>query len=565
MDGTTTTTLRKSLLEDKPLLQDEEIPLEDLALFVDPLDGTREFVEGRLQNVACLIGIARKNRPIAGVVCLPFPEGSTESDPRVHYAIADQPNSAGTWPVQEVPNDATEESSTGFTILTGDSNNPVLVNATACAKSIAKDQNHHVIVGGTAAKLRWVATEPNCLAILHFKTELWDTCAPEPLIASKGGKITDLFGSPLVHAPDRPFGNIFGVVASSKEAAQLHDELCANMRADTESVHKIFGTWMGNAVPTTPQAMDVARDLNGIPFTVEELQKEVLGDEEGQGASLKSYSVPESGAWRGMMSNGGRFLLDWEKDASYSRDLPSSVFYKRIVMADLAHARDKLTSAPHKLVRDVKSYQVETSFLTSRACQEGLIKEAGLRINKVFGSDLRPVAEELGPKEQLESRFSVLLEDFDSNDGWEQQWLLDEEATKAALGSFARMHAYFWTGSDFWKREGGKLGEELEQSVWSNGGYMQPRLQGFDQLEQVAKGWAQRYPTFSDALAEIPELQGAELGSLGERLEKIASAVGEKSHPFGHGEGESEQFKNYRILIHGNPKQANIFFRRRMR
>ena len=74
---------------------------------MDPLDGTREFVEGRLQNVACLIGIARNNRPITGVIGLPFPEGSTESDIRIHYAIADEPNSAGTWP--EAQKDAKEE------------------------------------------------------------------------------------------------------------------------------------------------------------------------------------------------------------------------------------------------------------------------------------------------------------------------------------------------------------------------------------------------------------------------------------------------------------------------
>lgn len=552
--------LNKSVLEtihDK-LLLDEEIPIEDVALFVDPLDGTREFVEGRLHNVACLIGIARKNRPIAGVIGLPFPEGGVGVPVRVHYAIADQSGSAGSWPstTESVGSSSWKEQ---ITILTGDSKDPVLLNATACAKSLA-DNPHHVLVGGTAAKLRIVATQPNSLAILHFKTELWDTCSPQALIESNGGKVTDLFGSPLVHSPDRPFGNIFGVVASSgePEVTKIHDSLCAQMRADVESVHKIFGKWTGSSVASCPQAMDVARDLDGVPLSVVDLEKRILESLPGTTGKLKSYSVPEEGAWRGMMSNGGRLHLEWEGGGSQLH-LPSSVFYKRIVMADLAHARDKLTSAPHKLVRDVKSYQVETSFLTSKAC-ENFIQETGIHINKVFGSDLRPVADDLGPREQLESRFSVLLEDFNSEDGWKQQWLLDEEGARAALEKLAKMHAYFWNGSNFWKKEGGRLGAELNRSVWTNGGYMQPKLQGLEQLGKIAQGWEKRFPTFKEALAGIPGVGKSErLADLGERLEKIAHAVGEMSHPFGTVEKE---YDAYRTLIHGDPKQANIFFRR---
>jgi 3'-phosphoadenosine 5'-phosphosulfate (PAPS) 3'-phosphatase len=342
---------------------DEHIPLEELSIFVDPLDGTREFVEGRLQNVACLIGIVRNNRPIAGVIGVPFPDGTTESSVEVHYAIADQDEISGVWPrkPQSSKHEVPESSFLGVTILTGDSSDPVLVNATNCAKSIAKD-HRHIIIGGTAAKLRYVATGiENSVAILHFKTELWDTCAAEALLVAKGGKITDLFGSPLVHSPKRPFGNIFGVVASggSQSAARLHDELCRRMRADATSVYKIFHKWTGETKPEEPQAMDIARDLDGIPFSLQHLEG-LLESENPSGLALVAYSVPEADAWRGMMSNGVRYKLDWEvKNNPSSTMTPTSdIFYKRIVMADLVHARDKLRIAPHKLVRDVKSYQV---------------------------------------------------------------------------------------------------------------------------------------------------------------------------------------------------------------
>ncbi|CAJ1906295.1 unnamed protein product [Cylindrotheca closterium] len=542
-------------LLDETSLQDEELSLDEISLFVDPLDGTREFVEGRLENVASLIGIARHNKTLAGVVGLPFAQ-APEADIVIHYGAAHQKGSAGTWPVLKEKDGSIDDNV--VTVFTGDSKDEILQKATLHALNLAEN-TRHVIVGGTASKFQRLLSVPNSVAVLHFKSQLWDTCASESIINSKGGKVTDMFGSPLVHSPQRSFGNIFAVIASSgdKEASELHDKLCAQMRADTKAVHKIFGKWMGSTEPSTPQAVDVIRNLDGIPLSTKEIEDFVL---EGRKGSLKGYSAPESGAWRGMMSNGGRLLLEWENNDD--GELPSSVFYKRIVMADLEHSRNKLMNAPHKLIRDVKSYQVETSFLTSRACQEGLIKEAGLKINKVFGSDLRPVASTFGPKEQLQSKFSILLDDFNAEDGWEQRWLLDESAAKASIAEFAKMHAYFWDGSNFWKQQGGQLAEELEASVWENGGYMQPSLQGFEQYEIVAKGFEARLPTFEEELKQIPELKDADLVNIGKRLESLVARAGRESHPFKADKATSDEFKRYRTLIHGDPKQANIFFRK---
>ena len=484
--------LRKDLLNNKDI-EDEQLNLKDITIFIDPLDGTREFVEGRLENVACLIGISKNNRAIAGVIGLPFPNGKCESndyheDIVIHYSIGDK-SFNGVWPMKksEVENDNEMEAMT--TIYTGDSNNPILINATNCAISLSKDDDtnndrntKHDIVGGTAAKLLRVATttskKHDSIAVLHFKTELWDTCSAESLLTSQGGKITDLFGSKLVYSHTRPFGNVFGVVASSPGISHLHDKLCERMRNDNEAVHTIFKDWLGDendVLPSlsSPQAIDLARDLDGIPLSKSYIQS--LFSSNDNDNILKGYSIPESEAWRGMMSTGGRLNLNWKQpSSSNNQSLPSSVFYKRIVMADLTHAKNKLLTAPHKLTRDVKSYQVETSFLTSKACKQ-LIKETNIHINRVYGSDLRPVISD-SPTELLESKFSLILENFDQTK-WKHQWLLDLEGTKAALDAFAKIHAYFWNGSDFWSLDGGVLGEELIRDVWPNGGYMSPALQ----------------------------------------------------------------------------------------
>ena len=50
----------------------QELVFADVVVFIDPVDGTREFVEGRLGACQNLIGISYRGRAVAGVVGLPF-------------------------------------------------------------------------------------------------------------------------------------------------------------------------------------------------------------------------------------------------------------------------------------------------------------------------------------------------------------------------------------------------------------------------------------------------------------------------------------------------------------
>ena len=45
---------------------------DEIIIFIDPMDGTREFVEGRIQNVQCLIGITVNGIPVGGAMGLPM-------------------------------------------------------------------------------------------------------------------------------------------------------------------------------------------------------------------------------------------------------------------------------------------------------------------------------------------------------------------------------------------------------------------------------------------------------------------------------------------------------------
>ena len=145
-------------LLDGTSIKDEELSLNEISLFVDPLDGTREFVEGRLENVASLIGIARHNKTLAGVVGLPFAQNSKEVI-IIHYGVADQEGSAGTWPVLKSDKHNHFDDNV-VTVFTGDSKNDILQNATSCALNLAENARH-VIVGGTASKFQQLVNVPN--------------------------------------------------------------------------------------------------------------------------------------------------------------------------------------------------------------------------------------------------------------------------------------------------------------------------------------------------------------------------------------------------------------------
>eukprot|EP00571_Detonula_confervacea_P014839 CAMPEP_0172303154 /NCGR_PEP_ID=MMETSP1058-20130122/4735_1 /TAXON_ID=83371 /ORGANISM="Detonula confervacea, Strain CCMP 353" /LENGTH=506 /DNA_ID=CAMNT_0013013871 /DNA_START=58 /DNA_END=1575 /DNA_ORIENTATION=+ len=286
-------------------------------------------------------------------------------------------------------------------------------------------------------------------------------------------------------------------------------------------------------VESEQSTVDIVRDLDGNP-----LSKEYFAEKMGI-TNVESYTCPEEDAFHGLMSNGCRVHL-----------VPGgeTAFYKHVVFEHLGHAQEKLKNAPHKLIRDAKSYQVVASFLLSKACQT-MTEKTGVRIPKCYDAKLEP-----NHSNPMESKFSFLFEDYAPSDGWYQQWLLqDIEGCEAAISTFAKIHAFFWDGSEFWNDT--DAARELEAGVWKSGSYVQPKAQGSDQCKNVAKEWATKRMKFEKELSSFDYWD-----NLGERLESIAEECGRIAHPFAD-DTLSEQYKKYRTFTHGDPKQANLLFR----
>ena len=282
------------------------------------------------------------------------------------------------------------------------------------------------------------------------------------------------------------------------------------------------------------ESADVIRDLDGDP-----LSKEYFSQNMGI-SNVESYSCPEKDIFRGFMSNACRIRLSPGGETA---------FYKTVIFKELDHAQEKLRTSPHKLARDSMSYKVVASFLSSKARRE-VVSTTRVQIPKLYAVQARPDREN-----PIESKFSFLFEDYAPWDGWYQLWLLQEEdECKAALTALAKIHAFFWQGSSFWDDK--EAATELEESVWKSGSYVQPRAQGLDQYKTVAKEWSTKRMKFRKELSSFDFWD-----NLGERLESIAENVGRHAHPFAD-DILFDSYKKDRTFTHGDPKQANLFFRR---
>lgn len=568
--------LRRDLCDvsQSPSLVGWSEPIEVLTVFVDPVDGTREFVEGRLDAVQCLIGVACRGRSVAGAIGLPFPGGSLSEPTSVVWGIAAPGAASGVMSAAgEAPKRPrlSPETKGGIVCVTGDSNNASLAAAKGAVDSAGK-----ATIGGAGNKILAVAEGRAEVALMHFGTSLWDTCAPEAVLRAAGGKVTDLFGAPLVHDPARPGGliNDLGVLATGHDIASVdsrgrdHAAMAAAMRADEGLREALLKRFAGEASDAPgakdAQATDIARSLEGAPLDASwvggRITETLCGGEND--FKLKGYAAPESSAIRGLMSDACRLELIWDGDAS-SAGMPSTVFYKKVTLGDLEYARTKAVTQPMKIARDVKSAGVEAAFLACEPVASALAA-AGVRVPRCFNADLRPREDD-----PIESAFALLLEDFAPGQGWRSERLLSPSQARASLTALARLHATFMPAAAAARTKGEPGDDSLlagaAAAIWPSGAYWQPDMQPPEQMTELAQIWRDIHlPNFEKAFAtELPK--DVEYASLGDRLQEVAVSVGGESHPFGldaPSGGESEGWAaRWRTVIHGDAKSANIFLR----
>jgi len=225
---------RNRFLEEIPSDVAPEIDANRVTIFVDPLDGTREFVEGRLENCQVLVGIAIDGEAVAGAVGIPFPSGTLEKDSTVIYGLDGMGTGVigatltrGPFPLERY-SDGKKYPKPHH--ATGDSTAEVME---ACRRGAIEGLEGSIVTyGGAGNKILAAALGEVTCSIQHKIGGAWDLCAPEAILKAMGGKMTDLFGEEIaIYNVDAPSNcNRKGYIATPPGSGDgFHEALASKM------------------------------------------------------------------------------------------------------------------------------------------------------------------------------------------------------------------------------------------------------------------------------------------------------------------------------------------------
>lgn len=204
--------LRREFSSDAVL--SEEVPDDGARLqaartwLVDPIDGTKDFIAGRI-GYSVMIGLLVDGQPTVGVVYQP-------SLDRLYYATrgggAFVSESGG--PGRKLQVSQVDELTSARMVSSASMREPVVVEVRQRAG--IRDE---LQIGSVGIKLSLIAAGERDLYINPAsRTKLWDTCAPSVVLLEAGGRLSDLLGRSLDYRGE--LSHTAGLVASN---GRLHE------------------------------------------------------------------------------------------------------------------------------------------------------------------------------------------------------------------------------------------------------------------------------------------------------------------------------------------------------
>ncbi|HEX7666789.1 MAG TPA: inositol monophosphatase family protein [Polyangiaceae bacterium] len=180
--------------------------------FVDPLDGTRDFVEKNGQ-FAVMIGLAEEGKASLGVVLCPALGRRFAGAPDLgSFEIA----ADGSRKKIDV---SSTQSAKGGTMLVSRSRPNSTLDGVAASLGITTAR-----VGSAGLKgIKVACAEADAYAHLGQAGYLWDGCAPEAIVQGAGGRVTDVHGNAIDYRQPM-LGNERGMLMTN---GNLHDEILA--------------------------------------------------------------------------------------------------------------------------------------------------------------------------------------------------------------------------------------------------------------------------------------------------------------------------------------------------
>eukprot|EP00092_Neocalanus_flemingeri_P036354 GFUD01039577.1.p1 GENE.GFUD01039577.1~~GFUD01039577.1.p1 ORF type:complete len:793 (+),score=183.94 GFUD01039577.1:41-2380(+) len=530
----------------------QALVFSDVIVFIDPVDGTREFVEGRLEACQNLIGISYRGRAVAGVIGLPFIRtGSDESaiccgntKAQIIFGVVGSTDGVHGLPSSMNYNLAKEsEMVLGISADLGEKV-PALkfVRETILTTSNAKTTR--LLKAGACGNkcLKVIQGEADC-ALMNFGCSLWDTCATEALVVASGGEVSTLFGWKIHHGirddqDKETYKNNYGVMVTGKNfqtkqgvtLSAFIKQHIINNKVITD-ILKQNGVVPHTADENKQLVVDLIRNISDGTVITPEYFNHVIG-----GDTISSYYSLESDAVRYKQSHACRIIFDTGKTA----------FLKRIVLRELPSAIEKAKTLPYKLQRDVNANMNESNFLKNplvtkfNNTENSNAKQGRLQIVKAYDCQALVYADN-----PIDSKFLLLLEDFSEKNGWHQFAHIDEKYMRSTLQALAKFHAFFWL-----KNGDRNLSREIEKQLWDVATYWDLEKQPTGQVELLEENFRRLIDEF-EIIDDETEKKEIIVKNYGKKLKEIAIDLNSNVH----------NSLQKQTIIHGDAKCPNFFFK----
>jgi len=180
---------------------------EDICVWVDPLDGTAEYTQGLLDHVTVLIGISIHGKALAGVIHQPYYNYQAGPGAKLGRTI---------WGVVGLGAFGLEltaaEEGKRIVVTTRSHETDAVRNAIAACEPTEVHKvggaGHKVLLLIEGKAHAYIFASPGC--------KKWDTCAPEAVLHSLGGKLTDIHGNDFAYHATVKKQNTGGVLGTAK-------------------------------------------------------------------------------------------------------------------------------------------------------------------------------------------------------------------------------------------------------------------------------------------------------------------------------------------------------------
>ncbi len=186
---------------------------EEMVWIIDPIDGTSHFID-KGGDFCIMIGLARKDKPIVGVVYQP-------TEDKLYFA--EKGNGSYLYEKGEIRklsvSSVSEVEEARFVFSRSHLGEE--------EESFIKENNitKKLFSGSVGIKMGLIAENKADCYVFSGKTNQWDTCAPEIILKEAGGEVADLKGDSFVYNREEA-RNLSGVLATN---GKVHNKIISRI------------------------------------------------------------------------------------------------------------------------------------------------------------------------------------------------------------------------------------------------------------------------------------------------------------------------------------------------